>query len=136
MVGAQGRIRCLPQSGVPRRCRSSQTGLLYPFTVSEESPPTLWVSVELLSCVGALVSNFVPRSYKLKEGKKDDQLPPFRLGRLYGESRYGSSAPPPGTWIGMSIGSLGFGSHGGESGRLLARRICGMSNFGGIDLSR
>lgn len=96
MVGAQGRIRGLPESGVPRRCRSSQTGLLYPFTVSEESPPTLWVSVELLSCVGALVSNFVPRSYKLKEGKKDDQLPPFRLGRLYGESRYGSSAPPPG----------------------------------------
>jgi hypothetical protein len=44
--------------------------------------------------------------------------------------------PPPGTWIGMSIGSLGFGSHGGESGRLLARRIGGMSNFGGIDLSR
>jgi hypothetical protein len=94
MVGAQGRIRCLPESGVPRRCRSSQTGLLYPFTVSEESPPTLWVSVELLSCVGALVSNFVPRSYKLKEGKKDDQLPPFRLGGPYGESRYGSSAPP------------------------------------------
>lgn len=94
MVGAQGRIRGLPESGVPRRCRSSQTGLLYPFTVSEESPPTLWVSVELLSCVGALVSNFVPRSYKLKEGKKDDQLPLFRLGRLYGESRYGSSAPP------------------------------------------